>query len=305
MSDVGNVFQNVGNNMLVPEDSTLFLIVVGYDTTVSFVLPRRRNIHFVELLIDTHVAHTLATPQENLLNDRSRFGVHNKAVLIFGVFQITVLFPSADIFTVLHLGFQSGKDLSGNVLRIEIVDDVGERCRKLRIVCNGFGIVIVVHGNKAETDERTDLFQELTGLNVVSAETREVFYDNAVNITETSRINHTLKFGSHKVCAGEAVVDINGNLTHCRVVCDKVLQIFDLAFDRIRVFSVIFNGETGVNCYIIKFCLLRKRLTERQVLLFAGCSCHSSQPPSSELFCIGVVSAFPSIQELRQIGRRV
>ena len=291
--------------MLVPEDSTLFLIVVGYDTTVSFVLPRRRNIHFVELLIDTHVAHTLATPQENLLNDRSRFGVHNKAVLIFGVFQITVLFPSADIFTVLHLGFQSGKDLSGNVLRIEIIDDVGERCCKLRIVCNCFGIVVVVHGNKAETDERTDLFQELTGLNVVSAETREVFYDNAVNITETSRINHTLKFGSHKVCAGETVVDENGSFTHSRVICNIVLQVFNLTFDRIGVLSVILNGEASVYCYIIDCCLLRIRLTERRFLLFAGCSCHSSQPPSSQLFSVEVSFASLNIQELRQIDLRV
>ena len=86
VSDIGNVLQNIGNNVLVPENFALLLIVVGYDATVGFVLSGRRYIHFVELSVDTHIAHTLAAPQKNLLNDRSGFGVHNQAVLIVGVF---------------------------------------------------------------------------------------------------------------------------------------------------------------------------------------------------------------------------
>lgn len=93
MSDIGNVLQNIGNNVLVPENFAVLLIVVGYDATVGFVLSGRRYIHFVELSVDTHIAHTLAAPQKNLLNDRSGFGVHNKSVLIKGdntVFDIAI-----------------------------------------------------------------------------------------------------------------------------------------------------------------------------------------------------------------------
>ena len=105
VANIGDVFQNIGDNMLVPEDFPFLLIIVGNDTPFSFVLTGRENAQFIQLFVDAHIAHTLASPEKNLLHDRSGFGVHNQLVLIVWVFQVAVLFPRTDILAVLHLGF--------------------------------------------------------------------------------------------------------------------------------------------------------------------------------------------------------
>jgi len=42
--------------VLIPEDNTVFLIVVRNNATVRFVLPRRENAAVIELLIDAVIA---------------------------------------------------------------------------------------------------------------------------------------------------------------------------------------------------------------------------------------------------------
>ena len=223
MAGIGDILEDIGDDMPVPEDFSRLLVVVCDDSPFCLVLAGRENALCIQLFIDAHIAHPLAPPAENLLDDRRGFGVHNQPVLVVRVLQVAVLFPRTDIITVLHPGFQCGADLAGNVPGIEIVENVGERSRQLAAAGGGCGIVMVIHRDEPQVEERTDLFQELAGLHIVSAKAGEVLHHHAVDVTPAGRIDHTPEFGAHEIGAGKTVVNIDGCLPQGGIGRDEVL----------------------------------------------------------------------------------
>ena len=82
---------------------------------------------------------------------------------------------------------------------------------------------LVVDGKKTDAEKRKDCFEVLSRLYIVSAETRQILYDNAVDFFVCRVLYHTLKVGAVEIGATEAVVGIAIEKLHIGTLFRKAL----------------------------------------------------------------------------------
>ena len=251
MPQISNILQNLSNHVLVPEDNTVFLIVVRNNATVRFVLSRRENAAVIELLVDTHIAHTFATPQKNLLYDRCSLRVNNQLILIVWVFNVSVLFPCANEIAVFHLASQGRRYLARNILGIVIIDDIGKGYRQLTTCFYSICIKTIIDSNKTDTEKRTDFFKKLTGLNVVTSKSGKVFYYDAVNLFCLNCFHQLLPFRTVKVRSSVAIVNKGSCQLQIRTIAYILIEQCQLIFDGIRAIQIIFTRKTSVDSSLV------------------------------------------------------
>ena len=256
VTQISNILQNFSNHVLIPEDNTVFLIVVRDDATIRFILPRREYTAVIELLIDTHVAHALASPQKNLLYDRGSFRVHNQLILIIRVFQVSVLFPCTDELAIFHFASQGRRYLAGNVLGVVIVDDIGKGYRKLSACFNSFRIKIIIDSNETDAEEWADLFQKFACFNIVTPKSGKVFYYDAVNLFRLNCFHQFLPFRTVKVCTCIAVVNKSPRKMQKWTIANIIIEQSQLIFNGIGLIQIIFTRQTSINGCLVNPCEL-------------------------------------------------
>ena len=120
------------------------------------------------------------------------------------------------------LVFQIAADLDGNIAAVRVVDEVfegndkavtGAVCRKT--------IVMIVDGNKTNAFSRKQLLNVLSGVDILTTETRQIFYDNAVDLAAFHGLHHLLEVWPVKICSGVAIVYILGNQFNVRAFADE------------------------------------------------------------------------------------
>ena len=75
-------------------------------------------------------------------------------------------------------------------------------------VLRGDGIKVFIDRNKADAADAEILLNVIAGVNGVSAQTGEVFHNDAVDVTGLNIREHLLKARTVEVCPGRAVVDV-------------------------------------------------------------------------------------------------
>ena len=124
----------------------------------------------VEPPCDLRDANALGSPPEYLPDDGSRRFVRFQLVGIIRVFAVTVGSPRADEITVLLLCCQRGAGLSGNILAVNLVNEIFQRNEiPVRAPPGGEGVEAVVDGDESHAQKRKNAFQIVAGLLVVSA----------------------------------------------------------------------------------------------------------------------------------------
>ena len=93
-------------------------------------------------------AHTLGSPPEYLPDNGSRRFVRLQLVGIIRLFAVTVGSPRPDEIAVFLLRRQRGAGLSGNILAVNLVDEIFQRNQiTVRAPLGGEGVEAVVDGN--------------------------------------------------------------------------------------------------------------------------------------------------------------
>ena len=67
-------------------------------------------------------------------------------------------------------------------------------------------VIMVIDGLEADAEEREDMLQVIANLKIVSSKAREVFHNNAANLTALCAFNHPLKIRTVKIGAGKSVI---------------------------------------------------------------------------------------------------
>ena len=124
----------------------------------------------VEPPCDLCDSHAPGSPPEYLPDNGSRRFVRLQLVGIIRLFAVTVGSPRPDEISVFLLRRQRGAGLPGNVLAVNLVDEIFQRneiavCAPL----GGEGVEAVVDGNKTNAQERENALQVVAGFLVVSA----------------------------------------------------------------------------------------------------------------------------------------
>ena len=96
-------------------------------------------------------------------------------IFILGIFQIAVGCITANIFPIQPLGLQGSAGLLRYILGIVVIDDVFQRYGQFVLGLKCSSIIMVIDGDKADTEFRTNPLQEVACLNIIAAQAGQVF----------------------------------------------------------------------------------------------------------------------------------
>ena len=97
---------------------------------------------------------------------------------------------------------------------------------------------VVTDRDEAHVQQRKYVFQILADADIVSAETRQILDDDAVDNTGAQVDNHALKVRAVEVGAGVAVINVQSGHSHVGLRVYELGQQFALAGDAVAFFAV-------------------------------------------------------------------
>ena len=159
---------------ILVSDLALHLLVVAGGEDASLVQPHGDGIE----------ASALGSPAEHPLHHNGGNGVDDKLVAIILRFQITVRSTRTDELAVLHGLPLLRPDLAPDVQSVGFVYHVPQRNDDTGMgILRGGGVEVFIDRNEADTTDAEILLDVIAGVNGVSAQTGEVFHNDAVDVT--------------------------------------------------------------------------------------------------------------------------
>ena len=224
--------------------------------TVSLlVFNRRQNTFCIQPVRNLLRRHSFDLPFENILYNTGCIGINHKPVFVVRASQIAVHNTAANKLSTAALGIKVGSDLDGNIAAVGVIHQIFEW--KNQIVFNRPRlsiVVVVVDGNKANTQSRKNFLQVVTGINIFTPEARKVFHNDAVDLPITDRIHHLLELRPLKIRACKSIIAIFTNHRNLRMVLQKISDQHALIGDTVAfsLFSIgrgasIFFGQAQIN----------------------------------------------------------
>ena len=128
----------------------------------------------------------------------------NQLCLVIGIFHISVGSYSRKTVTTLSLHFHNCPNFLRTILCIPFIDDILERSKIVIPIITVNGII---DSNKANIIVGKKHFRIKACLQILSAETGEVFYNNGTDFSVLDCFNKSFEIGAVKVCAGVAVIN--------------------------------------------------------------------------------------------------
>ena len=180
-------------------DLALHLLVVAGGENARLIQPHGDGIQ----------ASTLGSPTEHPLHHNGGNGVNDKLVAIVLRFQITVGSARADELAVFHGLPLLRPDLAPDVQSVGFVYHVPQRDDDTGMdILRGSGVEVFIDRNEADAADTEILLYVVASVNGVSAQTGEVFHNDAVDVTGLNIREHLLKARTVEVCPRRAVVDV-------------------------------------------------------------------------------------------------
>lgn len=133
----------------------------------------------------------------------------------------------------------------------DVLDDIGKGHRKLTACFYGVGIKTIIDSNETDTEERTDFFKELTGLDIVTPKSGKVFYYDAVNLFCLNCFHQLLPFRTVKIRSSVAIVNKGSCQFQIRTIAYILIEQYQLIFDGIRAIQIIFTRKTSVDSSLV------------------------------------------------------
>ena len=192
------------------------------------------------------------------------------------MFAVAVGSPRADEITVLLLCCQCRAGLPGNILAVNLVDEIFQRNEiAVRAPLGGEGVEAVVDGDEAHAQEWKDALQIVAGFLVVSAKAGQVFDHDAVYMPFAYFLHHLFKLRTVKVRACSSVITEQPIQGKRWVIFDEPEQEIFLPLYGIRAgFAAVLHGQTGIGggaVLLLHLCGSFRRRNDRVCLSFRSC----------------------------------
>ena len=184
------------------------------------------------------------TEAEDFSNNLCGFGVNNPSALILGVFNISVGRVRTQRFTRLSFCLKYGAYLFARILGVPLVDDI-EEGGKIAVLLIGT-IHSVVYGNEADIHTGKEYFGVVTDLEVVSAESAHILYDDRSDLAVFRKGDKALPIGAVKVRSAVSVIYEYHCVAEPIVIC-VFLQNGSLVDDTVAVsLKFVITGEAAI-----------------------------------------------------------
>ena len=240
VSDVDHVQKQILQHMAIPGQFAALLVIVGDDPSLETKPPGRGIALFVQCAAQAFDADAGGPQLEYLFYDGCNFWINDEAAGVFGISQISIRLIGTDKVSAPPLCLHSGTDLSGNILCVGIVHQVLQGCRQLVRSVDTAAVIIVVDRNETNAQKWEYPFQIITGLNIVTAQSRQILRNDAVDLALAGIIHHALEGRSVKVSTCTAVVYIGFNQLQERALSNVALKQSLLIFQRVSIlFAVV------------------------------------------------------------------
>lgn len=162
--------RNIFDRLNVPDHSVVLFCFAR--AGIVQIGRRGRNVSIIEPPCDLRDANALGTPTEYLPDNGSRCLVRLQLMRVVRTFAVAVGCPRADEIAVFLLRGQRGAGLPGNILAVNLIDEIFQRHQiTVRAPLGGEGIKSIVDGDEAHAQKRKNALQIIAGLLVVSAKT--------------------------------------------------------------------------------------------------------------------------------------
>ena len=149
---------------------------------------------------------TLQRPLEYLPNNGNRFLVDQQVVFVLRVFPVAEGGKAAGKLAFLRFQQIRGMNLLGDILAVHLVEDVLERGD---VIAFPHGVDAVVHGDVPHTVTREEVLDEVAGLQIIAAQSRQIFRYNDIDLFAFDGFQHPLQRGSLHIQPCIAVVLVN------------------------------------------------------------------------------------------------
>ena len=188
-------------------------------------------------------------PLENLLNNRRGFLIKDH-IAVFFIPAITIREIALLELSAFHLCLERGRNLAGDVLRVECIDHVLQRDNEAFAGAVRIKVVVVLFdGDKPKPDLRKDPFQIGSSLDVVTPEPAEITNYKALDPAGADVVHQPVELRSIKNRSCSSVVHIGIYQIQVGTLCNVRLANLNLICDDIHLFgfAAVFNGKTGID----------------------------------------------------------
>ena len=224
----------------------------------SLIFHGREYAELIELIRYVLRTDALQLPREDVPHEVGGVFVHDELVLVLWVLLVAIDGKGAEILAALALYFKLRAYLDRNIPAVSFVYEVFERNDE---VVGGFlvseTVVVVVDRDKADAKEREYLFDILSGVEIVSPKTGEVFYNNTVGAPGLYVLDHLLKIRALEGRAAPSVIHPDGVFPKLRMLCEKIAQKVALPCNAVGFLLIsIVAGQTEIESGIPDFVFL-------------------------------------------------
>ena len=127
-------------------------------------------------------------------------------VFVLRVFPVAEGGKAAGKLAFLRFQQIRGMNLLGDILAVHLVEDVLERGD---VIAFPHGVDAVVHGDVPHTVTREEVLDEVAGLQIIAAQSRQIFRYNDIDLFAFDGFQHPLQRGSLHIQPCIAVVLVN------------------------------------------------------------------------------------------------
>ena len=224
-------------------------IFMGNDALGVLVVAGRKIPSFIQADGYGVQSDALRCPLEHFLHHRSGNGVNNQPMAIIWGFQIPIGGAAPDKLPILHCLPLLRFDLPPDVQRIGFVNHVPQRDDDPRVgILRGGSIKAFVDGDEADIPQTEILLDVVTGVDGVSPQPGQVFYNDAVHKSRFNIREHLLESGTVESGSAGAVVDIGVVHLNVGIAFQKLGDNHLLGFDGSTVGVAVLYGQADIEC---------------------------------------------------------
>ena len=190
---------------------------------------------------------------EDILDHTGGIGVGDQQILVVLGLHVAVHSKGSNEISVPALYIQGGTGLYGNVPAVGFVHDIFDRNRQV-IAAAFLGCVDVVgDGDESHTISRKHFAEVTACFDVLTAQSGEVFDNDAVDFPIGDILHHFLKGGAVKDDAAVAIVHLEGHNLNIGIALNEILNELALVGNAVALTgAVICIRQTDVgSCFVL------------------------------------------------------
>ena len=173
----------------------------------SVILSRSFNTTLIQSTCHINQTHLGNSHIKYLPNNCCRLWISNQFMLIFRILHQAIWHMTTKIFSLLHLLVLCSLNLHRQILAVIIINNIlHDHIKSTSCPFVIVTVIMVIDGNEPHTHKRKDSFQIISQFDIIPAKSREVLYNNTVNLTLFYFLQQSLKGRPFEISARITII---------------------------------------------------------------------------------------------------